>query len=145
MYSLKNMIADGAVQLGVTVENWEEAIRVGGSLLKQNRFITQEYVDAMVATCNELGPYIVIAPRLAMPHAAPENGVIKPGVSLITLSQPIEFGNKDHDPVSLVFCIAATKDHDQLVSALTQITSIASDSSIMDKLIEAASSKKLKV
>ncbi|MBS4210185.1 PTS sugar transporter subunit IIA [Bacillus sp. FJAT-50079] len=144
MYSLNNMITDGSVQLGVSAENWEEAIRIGGSLLKKNGFITQQYIDAMVDTCKELGPYIVIAPGLAMPHSAPEKGVIKPAVSLITLSQPVEFGNKDHDPVSVVFCIAATKDHDQLVAALTQITGIASNSNTFNKLIVANSLEDVK-
>lgn len=42
-----------------------------------NGCIKESYIDAMVNTVKNMGPYIVIAPGIAMPHAAPEDGVLK--------------------------------------------------------------------
>lgn len=55
----------------------------------------------------EFGPYIVIAPGVAMPHARPEAGVLKPGVSIITLAEARAFGNETNDPVDFVIAFAA--------------------------------------
>jgi len=55
----------------------------------------------------ELGPYIVVAPGVAMPHARPEDGAIATGMSLVTLKEPVVFGNPDNDPVRLVIGLAA--------------------------------------
>ena len=44
----------------------------------------QSYVDGIIASVKELGPYIVIADGIAMPHTRPEQGAIGIGCSLIT-------------------------------------------------------------
>ena len=46
----------------------------------------QSYVDGIIASVKELGPYIVIADGIAMPHTRPEQGAIGIGCSLITLN-----------------------------------------------------------
>ena len=49
------------------VNSWHEAILASQPLL-QEQVIEQGYVEAMIESVNELGPYIVIAPEIAM-HA----------------------------------------------------------------------------
>jgi len=77
----------------------------------------------MVETVKQLGPYSVIAPGIAMPHARPEAGVLKPGLSLVTLENPIEFGNKENDPVDIVvsFCATDNTSHIQMLAELAQL------------------------
>ena len=57
----------------------------------------------MINAVEELGPYIVIIPHIAIAHARPSDNVLKNGISLITLKEPVEFGNKDNDPVYYIF------------------------------------------
>ena len=42
--------------------------------------VTPAYVDDIVAGVRDLGPYIVIAPHVALPHARPESGAIEPAI-----------------------------------------------------------------
>jgi PTS system ascorbate-specific IIA component len=49
--------------------NWEEAIKVSSKGLLELGFIEESYVDSMIDSVKEFGPYIVIAPNIAMPHA----------------------------------------------------------------------------
>ena len=47
----------------------EEAIREAGNALCRAGACSPQYVQAMIASYRELGPYFVIAPGLALPHA----------------------------------------------------------------------------
>ena len=80
-------------------------------------------MDAMIKNVKELGPYIVIAPGIAMPHARPEDGVKKVCMSLITLSNPVEFGNEENDPTKIVICVGA-KDHHTHLKAISELTQL---------------------
>jgi mannitol operon transcriptional antiterminator len=72
---LKDLLTEKTIKLNARAGNWEEAIRIGGELLVKNDFVEERYVEAMVSNVREMGPYIVIAPGVAMPHARPEDGV----------------------------------------------------------------------
>ena len=106
--SFRDLLPRERIKLDVRVDTWQDAIREAGKLLLSSHSITPEYIDAMICTAEELGPYIVIAKGIAMPHASPESGAIKTALSLVRLSTPIEFGNPDNDPVQLVFGLVAT-------------------------------------
>ena len=59
----------------------------------------------------KLGPYIVIAPGLALGHARPNESVHAPCIAIATLDEPVEFGSKDNDPVDIVVVLAAVDDN----------------------------------
>jgi len=102
------------IQLKVEAASWQEAVRKAGEILVNNGYATDNYVEAMVQTASKLGPYIVIAPGLALPHARPEDGALKPGISLITLEKPLNFGNVDNDPVYVVIALAGSDNKTHL-------------------------------
>ena len=58
-----------------------------------------------------------------MPHATNKVGVNKTGISLITLKNPVEFGNKDNDPVYYIFMLATT-DMESHLSALSNLSEL---------------------
>ncbi|HOJ01019.1 MAG TPA: PTS sugar transporter subunit IIA [Anaerolineaceae bacterium] len=107
MDSLKNALPAEQINLNVSVNDWQEAVREAGQLLLEAGAVSPQYIDAMIQTAKELGPYIVIAKGIAMPHAASEAGAKRAALSLVKLAHPIEFGNPDNDPVELVIGLAA--------------------------------------
>jgi len=84
----------------------------------------------------QLGPYIVIAPGVALPHARPEDGVLKPCLALVTLDPPMAFGNPNYDPVRLVFAIGAV-DAYQHIDALRSFATLLSETSNLEALLKA--------
>jgi len=122
-FSFRDLLPNERIKLDVHVQSWREAIREAGKLLLLSRAITPDYIDAMIRTAEELGPYIVIAKGIAMPHASPDSGVNKTALSLVRLSNPIDFGNPDNDPVHLVFGLAATdgKIHIKAMQSLAEL------------------------
>jgi mannitol/fructose-specific phosphotransferase system IIA component (Ntr-type) len=123
---LKDLLTEKTIKLNVEAKDWEEAVRIGGEILVENGFVEPRYVDAMVRTVREMGPYIVIAPGIAMPHARPEDGVKQVCMSLITLKKPVEFGNMDNDPVETVICLGAV-DNSTHLKALSDLMNLLND------------------
>ena len=137
---LKEVLNLEDVKLNVEAKDWRDAIRLGGSLLEKKGAIDAKYIDAMIESAEKNGPYIVIAPGIAMPHARPELGVNSIGISLITLKNPVEFGNEKNDPVTLVICICAI-DHSSHINALSELMDILSKEGNIDRIKNAKSEK----
>lgn len=126
------------VDLHVNAENPEQAIRAAGRLLAEAEAVSPGYVDAMVQNYRENGPYFVLAPHLAIPHARPEDGVKEPAISMVRLTNPVEFGHSAHDPVRLVFGLGASSSDEHLL-LLQRLTRLLSDPQNVDRLIKAES------
>lgn len=130
---LKDLLTEKTIELNVEASDWEEAIRKGGEVLVREGFVEPRYVDAMIKNVKELGPYIVIAPGIAMPHARPEDGVKKTGMSLITLIEPIDFGHVQNDPVKIILCLCSV-DNNSHIKALSQLMKFISDEEVIKGL-----------
>jgi mannitol/fructose-specific phosphotransferase system IIA component (Ntr-type) len=139
---LKDLLTEKTIKLNVDAKDWEEAVRIGGEILVNNGFVEPRYIEAMVNTVKEIGPYIVIAPGIAMPHARPENGVKQVCMSLITLKNPVEFGNIDNDPVDTVICLGAV-DNSTHLKALSDLMSLLKDNSKIENVQKATNIKKI--
>ncbi|MDN5316827.1 MAG: mannitol operon transcriptional activator [Thermoanaerobacterium sp.] len=135
---LKDLLTEKTIKLNVEVKDWEEAVRIGGELLEKDGAIEHRYIDAMINSVKEIGPYIVIAPGIAMPHARPEAGAKKIGMSLITLKNPVNFGNKENDPVKIVVCLCAV-DHSSHLKALSELVELLGDERFISTLLNSSS------
>jgi mannitol/fructose-specific phosphotransferase system IIA component (Ntr-type) len=136
---LKDILTPERVAVNVQAKDWEEAVRQVGQLLVDTGVVEGRYVDSMVATTKELGPYIVIAPGLAIPHGRPEDGVLQPCMAVAMLDAPVNFGNPDNDPVRILIALGAV-DAVQHVEALRQMAEILSDEGNF-KALQAARSR----
>ncbi|WP_422445671.1 BglG family transcription antiterminator [Thermoanaerobacterium sp. DL9XJH110] len=139
---LKDVLKEENILLNVKVSDWQEAIDVGGNLLLKNGYIEEKYISAMKDAVRTLGPYIVIAPGIAMPHARPEMGAKKIGMSLITLTQPVNFGHPENDPVKIVVCLCSTDSITHL-KALSQLMQFLDSKDVIELLREKNADKKL--
>jgi mannitol/fructose-specific phosphotransferase system IIA component (Ntr-type) len=123
---LKDLLTKETIKLNVEAKDWEEAVRIGGELLEKSGAIEPRYIDAMINTVKEIGPYIVIAPGIAMPHARPEAGAKKIGMSLITLKNPVNFG----------LCAI---DHSSHLKALSELVELLGDERFISTLLNSSS------
>jgi mannitol/fructose-specific phosphotransferase system IIA component (Ntr-type) len=119
---LADYIDPSMIRLQVQAKDWQEAVRQGGQLLLDGGKCEARYVDAMVEAVREMGPYMVLAPGLALAHARPEDGVLELGLSVITLSTPVDFGSEANDPVSLVISFGGVdkESHIGMLQALAR-------------------------
>jgi ascorbate PTS system EIIA or EIIAB component len=96
----------------IVADDWKDAVRKAVALLEQAGAVESRYFDSIIDVTTQHGPYYVIAPGIAMPHARPEDGVLETGFSLVTLASPVEFGNEENDPVDVVLCLSAKSKGD---------------------------------
>jgi PTS system ascorbate-specific IIA component len=106
-----------AARHGVTANDWRAAVREASQLLVDGGAAEPRYVDRCIATVEELGPYMVVAPGVALAHARPEDGAVALGITVATLREPVEFGHAENDPVDVVFAFGSP-DRDQHVGLL---------------------------
>lgn len=135
---LSELLTSDSIVTNYQAKDWKDAVRKAGELLHQSGAVREEYIEAMVETCLDLGPYIVIAKGIALPHAAPDKGALQTALSMVTLSPPVEFGNKDNDPVRLVIGLAAV-DHEVHIEALRALAGIFIDQEMRGDLMNADS------
>jgi mannitol/fructose-specific phosphotransferase system IIA component (Ntr-type) len=138
--NLHELIRPDIVTVGVQVKDWQEAIRKVGELLVKDGAVEERFTEAMIRVVNEFGPYIVVAPGIALPHARPEDGVLKASIAVMRLKNPVVFGNTDNDPVYLVIALAAV-DHEQHIQGLSELASILSNEEYV-KQIKIAKTRK---
>lgn len=137
--SLTTLLKKEFIQQKESVADWREAIRVAANPLLNSHYIEESYIEAIITSINELGPYIVLAPKVAVPHASPEAGVHRLGISLLQLKESVDFSEtgEDDKKVQLIFVLAAV-DSTSHLTALQQLAIILEDEDIIDELIEAA-------
>ena len=106
---LQDLLSEDNVSFHYPAETWEDVIRHGGQLMVDAGFTEPTYTEAMIDVVRDMGPYIVLAPGLAMPHARPEMGAKQVGTALVTLEKPIDFGSPENDPVSVAVFFMCTE------------------------------------
>lgn len=128
------------VRTGVVAEDFRGAILAAGELLVRSGLATAEYCSAMVRVVEELGPYIVLADGVALAHAAPGDGVIRNGISVVKLEGEVDFGAGKL--VRLVFALAAT-DHESHIENLGALAAKLAEPEILASLLNSQSSEQI--
>lgn len=103
------------------VSSWEESIQLAADPLLKKGNITTKYIQDMIDNVNINGPYIVIVPEIAMPHAKNEGGVLKTGISFLKLKNSVSF--PEEKEVNILFVLAAedSTGHLELISDLSSL------------------------
>ena len=104
-------------------QNWEDAIKASSEGLLKQGYIEPSYVQSMIDSVHEYGPYIVIAPNIAMPHARPEAGSNKVGFAVMLCEEPVSFSNAlEHQARLLVTLSCVNADtHLMMLQALVGV------------------------
>ncbi len=139
---LSDLLKENTIQIVEQLPDWEEAVKVAANPLLESGAIESSYIEAMITNIKTLGPYVVIGPEIAIPHARPELGVNEVGMSFLKLNQPVHFLNDEKYPVRLIFCIAAV-DNTTHLKALSQLTKLLSDNNNVALLKEIESTENL--
>ncbi|MEN0614353.1 PTS sugar transporter subunit IIA [Klebsiella indica] len=100
--------------------NWRSAIQLACRPLEQQKKITTEYVQAIIHATEQDGPWYILSPMFALPHARPENGVLSKNsvLSLLCCREYVEFPG--HPDIRLIVVLAAanSEQHIQTIQRL---------------------------
>jgi PTS system ascorbate-specific IIA component len=141
---LAKAFADNSIRVGAIALDREHAIEMAGELLVASGRSTPEYTESMLDAVAENGPYIVIAPGIALAHGRPSEAVLEIGLSLVTLAEPVVFGNEANDPVRLVIGLCAT-DHSSHIDIMAELATFLGDLVSVNTVLNAVDSDHIRL
>lgn len=118
--------AFGPNSIALTSEqlSFQEAVERAVGLLELDNRVSSSYRLEVLASLEKLGPYFVVAPGIALAHAAPSKSVREIGFSLLHLGAGVRSGS-NNDPVRLLFafCTPNPDDHIELLGEFANFVS----------------------
>ncbi len=108
---LDTLLTKDTVLIVDSADSWEDSIKIACKALVDNKSVEPSYIDAIIKITNEIGPYYVVGPHMAMPHASPDSGVNKIALSLLVIKNGVNYNSDGNDPVKLVVILAATDNN----------------------------------
>jgi PTS system ascorbate-specific IIA component len=113
--------------------DWEGAISAAVSLLELDQRVSSSYLSRVLEANQKHGPYFVVAPGIAIAHAAPGDDVLETGMALLRLENPVVSGSAN-DPVSLLFAFCAV-DSTNHIALLSQFAEVMSNAGNVNSLL----------
>ena len=123
------------VQICEKANDWREAIKISVQPLEQGGYVKSCYKDGIIENVEKLGPYIMIADEIAMPHARPEQGAIETQIGITLFREGVRFDGKE--TTARLFVTLAAKDSDSHVDALVKISELLSDDAKVETILAA--------
>ncbi|WP_042354120.1 PTS sugar transporter subunit IIA [Bacillus rubiinfantis] len=131
---LEKYLTAEMIQFKQQAANWEEAIQFAAQPLVTHKIVEPAYVETMIENVKNFGPYIVLLPKFAMPHARPEDGVNQLGFSLLVLEQAVDFAEGKS---ANVFLVLAAPDKESHLSVLSELSIVLANQEKVDALASA--------
>lgn len=132
---LTTLLTPNVIQVVESATDWQDAIKIACSPLVNNKFIEPRYIDAITKSHEKIGPYYVLGPGIAMPHARPEDGVNQLSLGLTVIKQGVEFGSEGNDPVKLLIVLAAT-DSNSHIGAIAKLAELFDNQEDIDSIMQ---------
>ena len=119
--SLTDILSPAFIQLNLATNSWEEAFYVAATPLIEAEIVSRRYIDKIIQTTYEEGPYMVISDHVALPHARPEDGAKEVGLGRTVLKEPIKILGKT--PMKYIFTLEAV-DSKRHLTALAELVAL---------------------
>ncbi|WP_394252125.1 PTS sugar transporter subunit IIA [Vibrio profundi] len=122
--SILNLIGDNGI-----VITQEQNLSVDAALeltccsLIDNGKVKPSYLEAIKQKHKEIGAYYVLAPKIAMPHARPEDGVNEASLQVTIFKNGVDLESDDNGDVYFSITLAAmdSDSHIQTIMALSEL------------------------
>lgn len=132
---------ESAIAIKRSAQDWQDAVEQCMAPLLKNNYISEQYIQAIKDSTIANGPYYILAPGVAMPHARPECGAIKTGLSLLLLEKEVEW-DKNNDPIKLVIGLSAA-DANSHIDAIQALSELLCEDDALQSLLSAQTEKQL--
>jgi PTS system ascorbate-specific IIA component len=139
---LANLLTEKNTLAWIQAEDWKAAGRAVGDLLVAEGAVEPAYIEDMIAHVEELGPYIVVVPGIALFHSKGDENVHKVGLSLVTVKDGVNFNAGKKDPVKLLFAFASP-DKTQHIEMLQDIMCILRQPDLAEEITKASTTKEI--
>lgn len=131
---MKEIVAKKHYSFHEGFDDWRDAVRAACQPLLDDGTIDPIYPDEIIRKVEELGPYIVIAPDIAIPHAQEGLGVHDTALCFMKTEKPVHFSDDgEHD--ARIFFVLASTDNAKHLENLSAMADELSDEEFVKKLL----------
>jgi PTS system ascorbate-specific IIA component len=142
---LEEIIANNRVQFVEKAENWEEAIRLSCGPLIGDGTIKPEYADEIIAAVHELGPYIVLMPGFALPHAMKDSeNTCGTAIAFMNLARAVSFDKDNREKDASVFFTLAARGSEEHLKNMRKLWKMLTNEELCADLLKVSSVEELR-
>ncbi|MFH5811673.1 PTS sugar transporter subunit IIA [Companilactobacillus sp. FL22-1] len=114
--------------------DWQDALKIASKKLVEHNYIKEGYIDEIIQNVKDNGPYIVIVPGVAMPHAnAKSDNVLGTAIGFTKFNKSVYFGPESN--AKLFFTLAA-KDPKEHLNNIGELSDMLMTDGLIDKLMD---------
>ncbi len=122
--------------------SWQNMIQMAGQPLLDDGLIAQEYVDEIITTCTEKGPYMNIGPNIVLAHARPLPSTKKAVMALLLSKQPAALLD-DPAHTARLWIFLATPDDRSHIELIQKLATLLMDADRVQRVLAANSQEEL--
>ena len=122
--------------------SWQNMIQMAGQPLLDDGLIAQEYVNEIITTCTEKGPYMNIGPNIVLAHARPLPSTKKAVMALLLSKQPAALLD-DPAHTARLWIFLATPDDRSHIELIQKLATLLMDANRVQRVLAANSQEEL--
>lgn len=128
---IKEILTEKMIETEVETTTWREAVHQVGKLLVDSHKVEETFIQSMIKTVEELGPYMILLPGVAFFHGAPSSGVHEVCLSLVTFKEDVVFTDFDQQHIQCAFGFGA-QDSDSHMQMLMKVAALLQDEEFLE-------------
>ena len=107
----KELVDKKRYSFHTSFSTWQDAVKAACQPLLLDGTIEPSYPDEIIKKVTELGPYIVIAPNICIPHAQEGVGVNDTAICFMKTDIPVHFSSNPEHDARLFFVLSSTDNN----------------------------------
>lgn len=115
------------IRTHVEAGDWRQAVHLAYEPLLKAGIVSDRYPARTIQSIEISGPYVVIAPHVALLHAAPDQGALKPGLALTVFQEPVTFHSSVNDPIRYAFALSVPEGSPHHLAAMADLLGLIED------------------
>lgn len=139
----KFLLENEMISVLPSVWNWEDAVKRGANLLVNKGYATKKYTEAIIKNTKENGAYYALVPNVVMPHARPELGGVKNGISLLIIKNGVKF-QSENDPINVVLTVTSDTTDNFSDDIIPSIADFLENTDLINKLKKASNNNEVR-
>ncbi|WP_260258956.1 PTS sugar transporter subunit IIA [Vibrio intestinalis] len=141
--SIFNLIGDNGIVITEQKElTVEQALDITCSKLLEQGKVEPSYLAAIKQKHQEIGAYYVLAPKIAMPHARPEDGVNQASLQVTVFKHGVDLQSEDNGDVFVAITLAAM-DSDSHIQTIVALSELFQNDDDITAMIEAENTEQI--
>ncbi|MGR5177077.1 PTS sugar transporter subunit IIA [Vibrio parahaemolyticus] len=137
--SIFNLIGENGIVITAETDlTVDAALAITCSKLLEQGKVEQSYLEAIKTKHREIGAYYVLAPKIAMPHARPEDGVNEASLQVTVFKNGVNLESEDNGDVYFSVTLAAM-DSDSHIQTIVALSELFQNDEDVDAIIAADS------